>query len=136
MKISDYIMEFIASLGVDKVFCVTGGGAMHMNHSLGQSKKLTGVYMIHEQGASIAAESYARIHEGYGACLVTSGPGATNALTGLVGAYIDSIPVIYISGQAKRADLVGDQGIRQFVLRTFPALNSGFFRYYTSSAHS
>ena len=61
MKISDYIMEFIASLGVDKVFCVTGGGAMHMNHSLGQSKKLTGVYMIHEQGASIAAESYARI---------------------------------------------------------------------------
>jgi len=114
MKISDYIMEFIASLGVDKVFCVTGGGAMHMNHSLGQSKKLTGVYMIHEQGASIAAESYARIHEGYGACLVTSGPGATNALTGLVGAYIDSIPVIYISGQAKRADLVGDQGIRQF----------------------
>ena len=114
MKISDYIMEFIASLGVDKVFCVTGGGAMHMNHSLGQSKKLMGVYMIHEQGASIAAESYARIHEGYGACLVTSGPGATNALTGLVGAYIDSIPVIYISGQAKRADLVGDQGIRQF----------------------
>ena len=114
MKISDYIMEFIASLGVEKVFCVTGGGAMHMNNSLGQSKKLTGVFMIHEQGASIAAESYARIHEGYGACLVTSGPGATNALTGLVGAYIDSIPVIYRSGQAKRADLVGNQGIRQF----------------------
>ncbi|MBR3040944.1 MAG: thiamine pyrophosphate-binding protein [Lachnospiraceae bacterium] len=114
MKISDYIMEFIASLGVGKVFCVTGGGAMHMNNSLGQSKKLTGVFMIHEQGASIAAESYARIHEGYGACLVTSGPGATNALTGLVGAYIDSIPVIYLSGQAKRADLVGNQGIRQF----------------------
>ena len=114
MKVSDYIIEFIASLGVKNVFCVTGGGAMHMNNSLGSSDKVKGVFMLHEQGASIAAESYARIHEGYGACLVTSGPGATNAITGLVGAYIDSIPVIYISGQAKRADLVGDQKIRQF----------------------
>ena len=114
MKISDYVMEYIASLGVDTVFCVTGGGAMHLNNSLGQSEKLTGVFMLHEQGASIAAEAYARIHEGYGACLVTSGPGATNAVTGCVGSYIDSIPVIYISGQAKRADLVGNQKIRQF----------------------
>ena len=114
MKISDYVMEYIAGLGVDTVFCVTGGGAMHLNNSLGQSEKLKGVFMIHEQGASIAAEAYARIHEGYGACLVTSGPGATNAVTGCVGSYIDSIPVIYISGQAKRADLVGDQKIRQF----------------------
>jgi acetolactate synthase-1/2/3 large subunit len=114
MKISDYVMEYIASLGVDTVFCVTGGGAMHLNNSLGQSEKLKGVFMLHEQGASIAAEAYARIHEGYGACLVTSGPGATNAVTGCVGSYIDSIPVIYISGQAKRADLVGEQKIRQF----------------------
>jgi acetolactate synthase-1/2/3 large subunit len=114
MKISDYVMDYIASLGVDTVFCVTGGGAMHLNNSLGQSEKLNGVFMLHEQGASIAAEAYARIHEGYGVCLVTSGPGATNAVTGCVGSYIDSIPVIYISGQAKRADLVGDQKIRQF----------------------
>ena len=114
MKISDYVMEYIASLGVDTVFCVTGGGAMHLNNSLGMAEKLKGVFMIHEQGASIAAEAYARIHEGYGACLVTSGPGATNAVTGCVGSYIDSIPVIYISGQAKRADLVGNQKIRQF----------------------
>lgn len=114
MKISDYVMEYIASLGIDTVFCVTGGGAMHLNNSLGQSEKLNGVFMLHEQGASIAAEAYARIYEGYGACLVTSGPGATNAVTGCVGSYIDSIPVIYISGQAKRADLVGDQKIRQF----------------------
>jgi len=114
MKISDYIMEFIADLGVEHVFCVTGGGAMHMNNSLGQSSRLTGVFELHEQGASISAEAYARVRDGYGCCLVTSGPGATNAITGLVGAYIDSIPVIYISGQAKRADLVGDQKIRQF----------------------
>lgn len=114
MKLSDYVIKFISNLGVDKVFCVTGGGAMHLNNSLGSSSDVEGVFMLHEQGASIAAESYARIREGYGACLVTSGPGATNAITGLCGAYMDSIPVIYISGQAKRADLVGDQNIRQF----------------------
>lgn len=117
IKVSDYLMEYLADLGIEKVFCVTGGGAMHMNNSLGASDKLEGVFMIHEQGASIAAESYARIKEGYGCCLVTSGPGATNALTGLVGAYIDSIPVIFISGQAKRDDLIGNQGVRQFGLQ-------------------
>lgn len=114
MKVSDYVIDFIAGLGVDKVFCVTGGGAMHLNNSLGQNEKVEGVFMLHEQGASIAAESYARIREGYGVCLVTSGPGGTNAITGLCGAYMDSIPVIFVSGQAKRADLVGGQGIRQF----------------------
>ncbi len=114
MKISDYVINFLSGLGVDKVFCVTGGGAMHLNNSLGSSKNVEGVFMLHEQGASIAAESYARIREGYGVCLVTSGPGATNAITGLCGAYMDSIPVIFISGQAKRADLIGSQNIRQF----------------------
>jgi len=114
MKISDYIMDFIAKLGVEHVFCVTGGGAMHMNDSLGQNEKLTGVFMLHEQGASIAAEAYARIREGYGVCLVTSGPGGTNALTGLAGAYMDSIPVIFLSGQVKRADLRDKEGVRQF----------------------
>ena len=114
MKISDYVIKFISELGVDKVFCVTGGGAMHLNNSLGCSKDVEGVFMLHEQGASVAAESYARIREGIGVCLVTSGPGSTNAITGLCGAYMDSIPVIFISGQAKRSDLVGDQNIRQF----------------------
>lgn len=114
MKISDYVIKFISDLGVDRVFCVTGGGAMHLNNSLGSSEDVKGVFMLHEQGASIAAESYARIREGIGVCMVTSGPGATNAITGLCGAYMDSIPVIFISGQAKRADLVGDQNIRQF----------------------
>ena len=87
MKISDYVIKFIADLGVDKVFCVTGGGAMHLNNSLGSSSDVEGVFMLHEQGASIAAESYARIREGFGVCLVTSGPGATNAITGLCGAF-------------------------------------------------
>ncbi len=114
VKVSDYVMEFLSHLGVDKVFCVTGGGAMYMNDSLGSRKDMDGVFMLHEQGAAIATEAYARIREGYGVCLVTSGPGATNALTGLCGAYMDSIPVIFISGQAKRADLKGNLPIRQF----------------------
>ncbi len=114
MKVSDYVIDFIGGLGVTEVFCVTGGGSMHLNNSLGSNDRVNGVFMLHEQGAAIAAEAYARIREGYGVCLVTSGPGATNAVTGLCGAYMDSIPVIFISGQAKRADLTGDQKIRQF----------------------
>lgn len=113
-KVSDYVMECIAGLGVKQVFYVTGGGAMHLNDSLGRNSDLEGVCMLHEQGASIAAEAYARIQEGYGVCHVTSGPGGTNAVTGVAGAWLDSIPVLFLSGQVKRADLVADQKIRQF----------------------
>lgn len=114
MKVSDYVMKFISELGADRVFCVTGGGAMHLNNSLGAAEDVEAVFMLHEQGAAIAAEAYARVRESYGVCLVTSGPGATNALTGLCGAYMDSIPVLFISGQAKTDDLAGSQQVRQF----------------------
>lgn len=114
MKLSDYVIQFLAGLGIGHVFYVSGGGAMHLNDSLGRNEQVEGVCMLHEQGASIAAEAYARISESYGACLVTSGPGGTNAVTGVAGAYYDSTSVIYISGQVKRDDLVGNQGIRQF----------------------
>lgn len=114
MKVSDYVIDFIANLGVKHIFYISGGGAMHLNDSLGRNENIEGICMIHEQGCSISAEAYARISESYGVCLVTSGPGATNAITGLAGAYLDSTPVIFISGQAKIADLVNDQKIRQF----------------------
>ena len=114
MKVSDYVIQFLADLGIRHIFYVSGGGAMHLNDSLGKNQQMEGVCMLHEQGASIAAEAYARIGENYGVCLVTSGPGGTNAVTGVAGAYYDSTPVIFISGQVKRDDLVGDQGIRQF----------------------
>ncbi|MCI8918883.1 MAG: thiamine pyrophosphate-binding protein [Eubacterium sp.] len=132
MKISDYIMNFIAGLGVRHVFCVTGGGAMHLNDSLGTHKHLEGIFMLHEQGAAIAAEAYARIREGYGVCLVTSGPGGTNALTGLAGAYMDSIPVIFISGQVKREDLRDSQNVRQFGIQEVDILSMA--RSYTKYA--
>lgn len=122
-KVSDYVMEYIAGLGVKQVFYVTGGGAMHLNDSLGKNPDLEGICMLHEQGASIAAEAYARIQEGYGVCHVTSGPGGTNAVTGAAGAWLDSIPVIFLSGQVKRADLVGNQQIRQFGIQEVDILS-------------
>lgn len=113
-KVSDLVFDYIATLGVKHVFYLPGGGAMHLDDSLGHHKNLTPVCMLHEQPCAIAAEAYARISEGFGVCVVTSGPGATNAITGLAGAWLDATPVIFLSGQAKRADLVNGQGIRQF----------------------
>ncbi len=113
-KVSDIIFDYIASLGVKHVFYLPGGGAMHLNDSLGHHEGLISVCMLHEQPCSIAAEAYSRISEGFGVCLVTSGPGATNAITGLAGAWLDGTPVVFLSGQAKIADLVNGQGIRQF----------------------
>lgn len=123
IKVSDYVMQFIAGLGVEEVFYVSGGGAMHLNDSLGKNIKLHPVAMLHEQGASIAAEAYARIKESYGVCMVTSGPGGTNAVTGVAGAYLDATPVIFISGQVKRDDLTGEQGIRQFGIQEIDILS-------------
>lgn len=114
VKVSDFIFNYIANLGVKHVFYLPGGGAMHLDDSLGHNDQLTPVCMLHEQSCSIAAEAYARISENFGICIVTSGPGVTNTITGLAGAWLDATPVIFISGQAKRADLVNDQKIRQF----------------------
>jgi acetolactate synthase-1/2/3 large subunit len=86
---------------------------MHLNNALLRSKRLRAVSMLHEQGAAIAAEAYARTSGKFGACMVTSGPGATNAITGLAGAWFESTPVIVLSGQVKRADLKGSSGLRQ-----------------------
>jgi len=86
---------------------------MHLNNALLRNAQLRGVSMLHEQGAAIAAEAYARTSRNFGVCLVTSGPGATNALTGLCGGWFESTPMLFLSGQVKRADLKGDRPIRQ-----------------------
>lgn len=113
MRVADYVFEFIARQGVGHVFFLPGGGAMHLNNALLRQPALTAVSMLHEQGAAIAAEGYARTSGNFGACMVTSGPGATNAITGLAGAWFESTPVMFVSGQVKRADLKGDTGLRQ-----------------------
>jgi len=113
VKLSDWVFSFLAGLGVKHVFEVTGGGAMHLNDSLGQCRALEYVCTLHEQAAAMAAESYAKVANDIGVCLVTTGPGATNALTGVAGAWLDSTPMLVISGQVKRADLKGASGVRQ-----------------------
>lgn len=113
IKLSDYVFRFVAGLGVKHVFEVTGGGAMHLNDSLGANPDLEYVCTLHEQAAAMAAESYAKVTNDLSVCLVTTGPGGTNALTGVAGAFLDSTPMLVISGQVKRADLKGDTGVRQ-----------------------
>jgi acetolactate synthase-1/2/3 large subunit len=104
MKLSDYVIGFVADLGVKHVFLVTGGGAMHLNDSLSRRKDIEFVCNLHEQASAIAAENYSKGKNHLGVALVTTGPGATNAITGLVGAWLDSTPCMFISGQVKRAD--------------------------------
>lgn len=112
MKLSDYVMQFVAGKGVRQVFLLPGGGAMHLNDSLGRCPGLEYVCNLHEQACAIAAEAYARVTNRLGVCLVTTGPGGTNAVTGLAGAWLDSTPCLFLSGQVKRADLKGDTGLR------------------------
>jgi len=112
MKVSDYIAEFIAAQGIGHVFGITGGASIHMLHSVAKHPKLKLVPLHHEQACAMAADGYARIN-GLGCAIATSGPGATNMLTGIAGAYFDSIPVIYITGQVVRSRFRGSTGVRQ-----------------------
>ena len=113
IKLSDYVISRIAQLGVKHVFFLPGGGAMHLNESLGRNRDLQYVCNLHEQACSIAAEAYAKVTGTIGVAIVTSGPGGTNAVTGVAAAWLDSTPCIFISGQVKRADLKRDSGLRQ-----------------------
>lgn len=110
-KISNYIAEFLVENGITNVFTVTGGGAMHLNDALGHQNGLKCIYNHHEQACSIAAESYARINNKMAAVCVTTGPGGTNAITGVVGAYLDSIPMLVLSGQVRYDTTVRSTGL-------------------------
>lgn len=102
IKISNYIADFLAEKGVEHIFTVTGGGAMHLNDAFGHHKKLKCIYNHHEQACAIAAEGYTRFSGNLAGVCVTSGPGGTNAITGVLGGWLDSIPMFIISGQVKR----------------------------------
>lgn len=113
MKVSDLVFEFISSKGIDTVFTVSGGGCMHLIDSLGKNKNLKYICNHHEQACAIAAEGYARVSNVPGCILVTTGPGGTNAITGVLCAYQDSIPMIVISGQVPSDQLSIGTGCRQ-----------------------
>ena len=100
-RLADYVADFLVAHGVTDVFSVVGGGAMHLNDALGHHEGLKVTYNHHEQACAIAAEAYARIDNKIAAVCVTTGPGGTNALTGVVGGWLDSIPMFIISGQVR-----------------------------------
>lgn len=118
MKLSDYVVRFVAGQGVRHVFLVTGGGAMHLNDSLARCADIEPIVNSHEQASAIAAELYAKATNNLGVAMVTTGPGGTNSITGLAGAWLDSSPCLFISGQVKRPDRMFDAqgnslGVRQ-----------------------
>jgi acetolactate synthase I/II/III large subunit len=120
MKASDYIAEFLAKEGVKHVFGVTGGMIIHIFDSIAKRKDIGYICTEHEQAAAIAADGYSRITNNLGVAITTSGPGATNLLTGTGCSYYDSIPVLNITGQVATSRLKRDKGVRQFGFQESP----------------
>lgn len=113
IKLSDYVVQFLENKGVKYLFMVTGGNCLHLVDSAGKAKKLKYICNHHEQACAMAADGYARISGNIGACLVTNGPGATNAITGVLCSWLDSIPVLVLSGQIKRELMGAGKELRQ-----------------------
>lgn len=116
MNVSQQIADWLVAQGIEQVFCVTGGGAMFLNHALGSHPGLRCTYMHHEQACAMAAEGYARLTGKPAVVNVTTGPGGINALNGVFGAFTDSVPMLILSGQVKREtclDFVPIPGLRQ-----------------------
>lgn len=111
-RIADYIAEFLVNNGIDTVFTVVGGGAMHLNDAFGKHEKLTVIHNHHEQASAMAAEGYARVNEKIAAVCVTTGPGGTNAMTGVLGAWQDNVPMLVISGQVRYATTIEASGLK------------------------
>ncbi len=112
MKASDYIAKFLVENGVRDLFLISGGGMMHMLDSVSQEPGLNLVFNLNEQASAICAESYGQFTGNLGACMVTTGPGATNAVTGCAGAWVDGTPVLYLSGQCRTQQMGQLRGLR------------------------
>ncbi len=111
MKLSNYVADKLAEYGIKHIFMVTGGGAMHLNHSFGTHQAFECIFNHHEQACAIGAEAYYRLTNQLAVCNVTSGPGGTNAITGVYGAFVDSIGMLVISGQVKFETTVRSTGL-------------------------
>jgi acetolactate synthase I/II/III large subunit len=112
MRVSDFIITYIAELGIKHVFVLPGGLSMHLVAALAKNKDITPVFCLHEQSCVAAAASYSLYNNDLGVVICTGGPGATNCITGCAAAYIDSVPLLIVSGQCKSADL-NDGTLRQ-----------------------
>ena len=111
MRLADYVAQTLVRHGIKHIFLVTGGGAMHLNDAIGRCEGLDYICCHHEQGCAIAAESYFRLTNRLAAVNVTTGPGGTNAITGVFGAHVDSLGMIVVSGQVKRETMVRSSGL-------------------------
>lgn len=116
MRVADYIAEYIYDLGVRHIFMVAGGGMMFLSDGIAAHPHLEAVCTHHEQAAAMAAVSYAKYNQNFGACYVTTGCGGTNAITGLLNGWQDNIPCLFVSGQSKRKETIRNSGLklRQF----------------------
>ena len=112
IKLSDYVTQFLAQRNLKHIFMLTGGGSMHLVDSVGRQKGIEYVCCLHEQAVSFATQAYAEYTSDLSAALVTTGPGGTNAVTGLAAAWLDSSACLFLSGQVKRADLLTGRGVR------------------------
>ena len=110
-RVADIVMDTLADLGVEQAFCVVGGGSMYLNNALGISKRIKTIYCHHEQACAMAAEGYFRTTGKMAAVCVTSGPGGTNTLTGVMGSYVDNCPVLIISGQVRYETSIAAMGV-------------------------
>lgn len=110
-RVADIIMEILVQNGVDDCFVVVGGGAMHLNNALALNNKINKYFNHHEQACAMAAEAYARISGKLAAVCVTSGPGGTNTLTGVMGAWQDSLPLLILSGQVRYETTIEASGV-------------------------
>lgn len=127
VRVADYIADFLVNHGVTHNFMITGGGAMQLDDAFGHKAELKNIYNHHEQGCAIAAEAYARVTGKIASVCVTSGPGGTNAITGVMGGWLDSIPMFVVSGQVKRETTlwaVPELNLRQLGDQEYDIINS------------
>src|SRR5258706_15844812 len=113
MKLSTVVAQFLVEQGIGHAFVVSGGASLHLIHSIAEMRGITYVCPQHEQAGAMAADAYARVTGGMGCAVATSGPGATNLITGICSAYYDSVPVLFLTGNVATFRAKGDTGVRQ-----------------------
>lgn len=123
MKLSDYVAYFLARQGIRHVFVISGGASLHLIHSVADTPGITYICTQHEQAGAMAADAYARVTGNLGTAIATSGPGATNLLTGVGCAYYDSVPTLYITGQVSTFRMKRDTGVRQIGFQETDAID-------------
>ncbi len=123
LKLSDYVARFLAEQGVDTVFALSGGASLHLIHSVEAHPGLQLVCPLHEQAAAAAADGYSRLSGRFGVAVTTSGPGATNIITGICCSFYDSVPALFITGQVSTFRMVGDTGVRQIGFQETPIVS-------------